>query len=98
PEEDRAGVGDLAGERLGALGHDLEMLGREAVDERQRGLKRRADDDSAVQTPARARDRRARQALELALHLRFRRPREVWIVGDEDRLRGLVVLGLRQKI
>ena len=38
-EEDRAGVGDLAGDRLGVIRYDLEMLRREAVDERQRGLR-----------------------------------------------------------
>ena len=74
------------------------MLRREAVDERQRGLQRRAEDDRAVVAPARAGDLGPRQICELALHFGLDRARQARIVGDQDRLRRLVVLGLRQKI
>ena len=74
------------------------MLRREPVDQRQRGLKRRAEDDRAVVAPARAGDLGARQVGELAVDFGLDRAREARVVGDEDRLRGLVMLGLRQEI
>ena len=74
------------------------MLRRQPIDERNRGLKRRAENDCAIVAPARTRNLRPRQRLKLTFHLRFHRARETRIVGDEDRLRRLIVLRLRQKI
>ena len=98
PEEDRAGVVDLRRKRLRVAGHDLEMLGREPLDERQRGLQRRTKDDRAVIPPARAGDFFARKRGELPLHLGRGGAGERRGVGDEDGLRGLVMLRLRKQI
>ena len=74
------------------------MLGRDAVDQRHRLVPIADHDDRAMRVPAAARDRGARQGGEVAFdrlrHLRG----EFGVVGDEDRLRGEVVLGLRQEV
>ena len=70
PEEDRAGVVDRRRQRFGVAGDDLEMLGRDAVDQRRRGGEFGDEDDRAVVAPARAGDRRARQVGELRLDRR----------------------------
>ena len=76
----------------------FQMLGREALDQRQRRLERGRDDDRAVVAPARAGDLLPRQFGELALDLGRDRARERGIVGDQDRLRRRVVLGLGEQV
>ena len=98
PEEDRAGVVDFRRKRLRVAGHDLEVLRREPLDERQRRLQCRTKDDRAIVAPARAGDLFARQRGELPLHLGRGGAGERAVVGDEDRLRRLVMLGLREEV
>ena len=62
--------------RLGIPGHDLQMLGREALDQRQRRLEPVAEDDRAVVAPARAGDLFPRQFGELPLDFGRDRPRQ----------------------
>ena len=86
-------------ERLGARPDQLEMLGRQAVDQRRRARRgRRTQDDRAEVAPARAGDLRPRQVGELRLDRGRDRVRERRAVGDQDRLGELVVLGLAQQI
>ncbi len=74
------------------------MLGGDAVDQRRRLVPVGDDDDGAIRLPARPRDVGARQARQMALDRRLDRRGETGVVGDQDRLRGAVVLGLRQQI
>ena len=97
-DEDRAGVADLGGERVGVAGLDLEMLRRQTVDERDRVGEARHHDDGAEIAPARAGDVAARQGLELAGERFLDGVGERRAVGDEDRLRRGVVLGLGEEI
>ena len=70
------------------------MLGRDAVDQRWRFAPIRDGDNSAVCLPALAGDVGARQAFQMAFDRRGNRASKTVIVGDQDRLRGGVVLGL----
>ena len=74
------------------------MLGRQPVDQRDRVGKLRHQDDGAEIAPRRAGDFCARQRLELRLHRLLDLIGERGIVGDQDRLRAGVVLGLRQQV
>ncbi len=99
-EEDRAGMADPLRQRLG-VGHfhrQLDMLGGDGVDDGRRGGKVRHQDDGAVVAPARRGDLGARQGLQLGLDGAHDRVGEGRIVGDQHRLRGRIVLGLRQEI
>ena len=97
-DEDRAGVVDRSAQGVGVARDDFEMLGREPIDERRGRGQVRREDDRAVVAPARAGDLRARQVGELGLDRRAHRPRQRGVVGDEDRLRRFVVLGLGEKV
>ena len=74
------------------------MLGRDGVDERQRLVEvrtRMMAPKSRHEAPAILRARQRRElAFDGALDSRGQR----WVVGDQDRLRAGVVLGLRQQI
>ena len=74
------------------------MLGRQLVDQRNRVGQLRHRDDGAEIAPRGAGDGRARQCLELRLHRLLDFAGERGVVGDQDRLRAGVVLGLRQQI
>ena len=79
--------------------HDLEVLGREAVDQRGGLVPVAHQDDRAVRCPACAGDGGAGQGGRV----RLRRPRatasaEGRVVGDQDGLRGLVMLGLGEQV
>ena len=74
------------------------MLGGDAVDQRHRVVETAHHDDAPKSRHDAAGDLGARQRRELALDRRFDRVGERGIVGDQDRLRGGVVLGLRQQI
>ena len=78
--------------------HDLKMLGRNGVDQRQRLVEIAHQNDRAEILPGRARNRRARQSFELRGDGRFDVVCQRRVVGHQDRLRGGVVLGLRQQI
>ena len=97
-DEDRAGIADFRHQRLGVVGGDLQMLGRELVDQRDRVGKLRHQDDGAEIAPRRAGDLGARQRLELRFHRLLDLIGERGVVGDQDRLRAGVVLGLRQEV
>ena len=75
------------------------MLGRDPVDDR-RGVGRKIahENDAAVVAPARARDVGAHKALELGLDRRGNGIGKGFVVGNQHRLRGRIVLGLRQQI
>ena len=97
-DEDRAGIADAAGELLGVCRGDFQMLGRDGIDQRQRFVEVAHQDHRAEIAPGGAGDLCARQLPELALdHGAFDRAGERCVVGDEDRLRARVVLGLRQQ-
>ena len=74
------------------------MFGREPVDKRNRGLQVRDQDDRAVIAPARAGDLLARKLGELSHDFLADVARERDVVGDQDRLRGFVVFGLRKQV
>ena len=74
------------------------MLGGDAIDDRRAGGEIRHQDDGAVVAPARAGDVGARHGLELALDGARHGVGEGRIVGDQHRLRGGIVLGLRQEV
>ena len=97
-EEDRAGITDAKRQRLGVGRHDLQMLGGDGVGERHGLIELFHQDDGAVIVPGFSRDLRTGQGGEL----RFDGARDVvgepGIVGDQDRLRVHVVLGLRQQV
>jgi hypothetical protein len=97
-DKDRAGIADFRNQRLGVLGDDLQMLGRQLIDQRNRVGKFRNGDDGAEIAPRRAGDFGARQCLELRLHRLLDLIGERGVVGDQNRLRAGVVLGLRQQV
>ena len=86
------------GESLGVGGRDFQMLGRDGVDQRQRLVEVAHHDHRAEIAPRRAGDLFARQARKLAFDRALDRAGELLVVGDEDRLRAGIMLGLRQKI
>ena len=92
-------MADRGRQRLGARADQLEMLGRQRIDQGRRLLDPADQEHGAVLAPARAGDRRPRSsAASCALDRRHHASREAAVVGDQDRLRALVVLGLRQQI
>ncbi len=98
PEKDRAGIADAAGEALGIGARDLEVLGRDRIDQRH-GIVERGDvDDGAEIAPGGGGDRCTRQRRKLRGNRLLHRIRERGIVGDQDRLGAGVMLGLRQEI
>ena len=74
------------------------MLGRKPLDERERGLERRTEDDRAIVAPARRGDFFARQRGELTHDFGSDRARKRRVVGDKDRLRRRIVFRLRQEV
>ena len=97
-EEDGAGIADLACQALRLGGRDLEMFRREPICERDGLIETIDDDDRAETGPAGARKIGAGQCRELRLDRRRDFAGEGLIVGDEDRLRGGVMLGLGKKV
>ena len=98
PEEDRAGIADLRGKRFRIRGHDFQMLGGDRIRERHGVVEAFHQDDRAEIVPRGPRDFRARQGRELRFHRALDLGGEPRAVGDQDRLRVDVVLGLRQQI
>ena len=97
-EEDGAGAGHGLGQP-GGLGHsELQVLGREAIDQRRRLVEGADHDDRAVIAPARGGDVRARQPRQMRRHRLRHTVCERPVVGDEDRLRVAVVLGLGEQV
>ena len=98
-EEDRAGMADALGQRAAASrDQQLDVLGRQAIDQRGRVVQVRHHHDRAEVAPAGARDGLARQLGELALDRRGDRIGERGVIGDQDGLRELVVLGLAEQV
>ena len=97
-EEDRAGVPHPAGQSVRLGNGQLQMLGRDAIDERRRRIEALDHDDAAVPLPARRRRLAPSQGRQMRLHRGADRVGEGGVVGDQDRLRRLVVLGLRQQV
>ena len=99
-EEDGAGIADLAPpalRRRRARARDAPARCRSTSGTASSAVAHQ--DDRAVASPALARDRaRAAGVASCALDRRRDRVGEAGIVGDEDRLRRRVVLGLRQQI
>ena len=60
-EENRPGIADAPGQTFGVLARDLEMLGRDRIDERQCLIERADQDDGAEVTPGRRGDGGARE-------------------------------------
>src|SRR5580704_14570454 len=97
-EKDRTGIADPTREVLSILGNDFKMFGGEAVGQRGRFVEGGNSDDGAIIAPARAGDTGAWQRLQLAHNLLFHGVGQSRAVGDENRLRGSVVLGLGEEI
>ena len=95
-EENRARVANPLGQRISFVERQFEMLGSNPVDQRRSLFPIRYENDSAVRPPARLCDFHPWQSCQMALDRGLDRGREASIVGDEDRLRGAVVLRLRQ--
>ena len=97
-EEDAAGVAHLIEQRLRVIDGELEVFGGEPVDQRAGGLEAVDDDDRAVSVPCGARDRGGGEDGQFLVHRPRDRLRIVGVVGEQDRLRGGVVLGLAQQV
>ena len=97
-EKDRAGVADSRGERLRFVDRQFEVLGGDAVDERGRLVPIGDANQRAVCSPAGARGVGARQVLQIAVDLMRDGGDKTAIVADQDRLRRIVVLGLREEV
>ncbi len=80
------------------LDRQLQMLRRQTVDQRRRLVQVAHDDHRAMLAPARLGDASARQGLQMVREGRQHRVGKTGIIGDQDRLRGGVVLGLGQEI
>ena len=85
-------------ERLGVRGHDLEMLRSKPIGERDAFLKIGDKDNRAKIAPARRRDFFAREISQLPRDGGLDGTGEARVIGDQNRLRGDVVLGLREEI
>ena len=97
-EEDRAGVAHGARQQVGIRHRELEMLGRDSVDDRRRGVQGVDQDDGAVVPPRGGGDGGALEAREVAGDRALDRVGEAGVVRHQDRLRGLVVFRLGQQI
>ncbi len=97
-EEDGAGIAHRGGQPLGIVDRELEMLGRYAVDQRHRIGQFADGDDGAMARPALGGDGGALETGKLRIDRRCHRVGKAGIVGDEDGLRGGVMLGLREEI
>ena len=97
-EEDGARVPDPPGEGLRVVDGELQMLGRQPVDQRRRLVERADHDHRAVGPPAVARDGGARHRPKTVLDRRGDRIGEAFVVGDQHRLGAWIVLGLGQQV
>ena len=100
-DEDRAGMRDLLAQRLGRLRlhRQLDVLGARCGRRSARSVAEVAhQDDAAIVAPARAGDLGARHRLQLRIDGLRDLLGERRIVGDQHRLRGGIVLGLRQQV
>ena len=97
-EEDRARIADTRAEAFRIGRNDLQMLGGNGIGKRHRIVERLHQNDRAEFVPRCPRDLRAWQRRQLCLDRAFDLVRQSLVVGNEDRLRVGVVLGLRQKI
>ena len=97
-EEDGTGAGHGVGEPGGLCHRELQVLGCQPVDQRRRLVERADDDDRAVVAPARSRDVGAREPRQMRRHRLGHPVRERPVVGDQDRLRVAVVLGLGEQV
>ena len=97
-QEGGAGMADLA-EQCGGFGrHDLQMFGSEAVGQRHRLIPVAHQHHRAMRGPTGRGNGPARQGQKGGLNSRGDGGGEACIIGDEDALRRLVMLGLGQQI
>ena len=94
----RAGLADAGGDGFGIARHDLEVFGGDAVGDADGVIHTLDQNDRAVVPPARFGDRTARQGGELPGDGGDHGLGQRGIIGDQHRLRGGIVLGLRQQI
>ena len=80
-EKNRPGMMHPLGQCVGLVERELEMLGRDPVDQRRRLLPIGDDQDGAMRLPAGSRDLRPRQVRQVALHRRLDRGRKTAIVA-----------------
>jgi hypothetical protein len=96
-EEDRAGMGDLARKRLGVGDAELQVLGRDPV-----GAPPASSRSRTVMTAPKSRQLaprwRAVPASRAASDRRGHGLAEAGVVGDQDRLRAFVMLGLAHQV
>ena len=97
-EENRAGVAHPRRQPVRLGDRQLDMFRRDAVDQVGPLIEVVDDDRGAVCAPAGAGDISARHGPELALDGADHGIGEIRVVGDQDRLRRLVVLGLGQQV
>ena len=97
-DEHRARVADAGDRRLERLDVDRQVFGGVGVDERDRGVERRRDDDPAVVAQGGREDVAAGGLGELVDDGRFDRVGEGCVRGDEDRRGVRAVLGLGDEV
>ena len=97
-EKNSSRIADPLSECLGVRGHDLEVLRSKPVGERDAFLKIGDKDNRAKIAPASARDFFARESRQLPRDRGLDGTGEARVIGDQNRLRGGVVLGLREEI
>ena len=96
--EDRAGVADFRQQRSGIGDGELQMFGCDAIGKRARRLEVLDQDQRAATAERCCDDRPTRHRRKLTLRARRDGIEQRGIRRDEDRLRELVVLGLREEI
>src|SRR5262249_4282193 len=97
-EKQRAGVAGARRQAVGISSSDLEMLWSKSIGKRRCLVEVFDEDDGAETPPARPGHAPARQHGELRLNRGGHGSAEACVVGDEDRLRGSVVLGLSEEV
>src|SRR5262249_37769065 len=97
-DEDRAGIVDERGQRVGFTRRYLEMLRCEAVNDRRRLGEAANEDDRAETLPAGAGERGAWQDGKFGLDGLLHGACKIAIISDENGLRRLVMLGLGEEV
>ena len=97
-EEHAAGVAQLGEQPFGVVHCQLDMLGGEAVCERRSFGQAAHHDHHAVLVPALPRNLRGREHRALHRHAVLDLIGEMIVVGDQDRLRRGIVLGLAEQV
>ena len=97
-QEDSAGVAHLLQQGFGISSRDLQMLGGDGIGQRHGIIQRLHHDDGAIVGPAFGGDVLARQDGDLALRSGGNLVGKAGVIGDQDALRGRIMLGLAEQV